>query len=279
MLSASADTPTTSRSPSAAARCSTRMWPTWNTSKVPKVMTVRPLMRVSLVAARTAARPPRTRVATVSTPPVTPAALLRRLVAADPGRPRVTVYDDTDSPTRGERIELSARVLANWVAKAANLLRDDLDAGPGSVVLLDLPPHWRTLYWAVAAWSVGACVEVPANRTTADAGLGPAQAGAGNAVADVVVTDAVDVAAAADEAVLVTLAALARSASGPVPTGVVDEARELATHGDVFDAWDEPDGSDPALRAAGEVVAYADLVSAPRPASGPQRVHTDTTDT
>ena len=82
-------------------------------------------------------------------------------MAADPGRPRVTVYDDTDSPTRGERIELSARVLANWVAKAANLLRDDLDAGPGSVVLLDLPPHWRTLYWAFAAWSVGACVEVP----------------------------------------------------------------------------------------------------------------------
>ena len=192
-------------------------------------------MRVSLVAAPTPAGPPRTRVATVSTPPASPAALLRRLVAADPGRPRVTVYDDTDSPTRGERIELSARVLANWVAKAANLLRDDLDAGPGSVVLLDLPPHWRTLYWAVAAWSVGACVEVPAHRTTADAGPGPAPAAATNAAADVVVTDAVDVAAAADEAVLVTLAALARSAAGPVPTGVVDEARELATHGDVFD--------------------------------------------
>ena len=199
----------------------------------------------------------------MSTPPASPAALLRRLVAADPGRPRVTVYDDTDSPTRGERIELSARVLANWVAKAANLLRDDLDAGPGSVVLLDLPPHWRTLYWAVAAWSVGACVEVPAHRTTVDAGPGPAPAAATNAAADVVVTDAVDVAAAADEAVLVTLAALARSAAGPVPTGVVDEARELATHGDVFDGWDEPDGSDPALRSAGGVIVYADLVAAP----------------
>src|SRR6187549_3516723 len=165
MLSASAETPTTSRSPSAAARCSTRMWPTWNTSKVPKVMTVRPLMRVSLVAARTAARPPRTRVATVSTPPASPAALLRRLVAADPGRPRITVYDDTESATRGERVELSARVLANWVAKAANLLQDDLDLGPGAVVVLDLPPHWRTLYWALAVWSVGGCVEVPQRRS------------------------------------------------------------------------------------------------------------------
>ena len=43
-----------------------------------------------------------------------------------------------------------------------------------------------------------------------------------------------------DRAVLVTLAALARSAPVPVPPGVVDEARELATHGDVFDPWDEP---------------------------------------
>ncbi len=198
-------------------------------------------------------------------------------MASDPGRPRVTVYDDTDSPTRGERIELSARVLANWVAKAANLLRDDLDAGPGSVVLLDLPPHWRTLYWAFAAWSVGACVEVPAHRTGVDAGPGRAPAAVTSAAPDVVVTDAVDVAAAADEAVLVTLAGLARAAAGPVPAGVVDEARELATHGDVFDAWDDPDPSDPALRTPDAVVTYADLV--PTPAGTAQRVHTATTDT
>ncbi len=213
----------------------------------------------------------------MSTAPESPAALLRRLVSADPGRPRITVYDDTDSPTRGERIELSARVLANWVAKAANLLRDDLDAGPGSVVLLDLPPHWRTLYWAFAAWSVGACVEVPAHRTSADAGDGPASSAATTAGPDVVVTDAVVVAAAAPEAVLVTLAALARSAAGAVPAGVVDEARELATHGDVFDGWSEPGGSEPALRAAGALLTYADLPTGST--GGPQRVHTGTTDT
>ena len=214
----------------------------------------------------------------MSTPPESPAALLRRLVSADPGRPRITVYDDTDSPTRGERIELSARVLANWVAKAANLLRDDLDVGPGSVVLLDLPPHWRTLYWAFAAWSVGACVEVPEHRTTPDAGHAPASSGATAADADVVVTDAVDVAAAAPEAVLVTLAALARSAADPVPAGVVDEARELATHGDVFDGWAESDGSDPALRAAGALLSYADLAADQPAGEAAPRVHTDTTD-
>ena len=212
----------------------------------------------------------------MSTPPSTPAVLLRRLVAADPGRPRVTVYDDTDSPTRGERIELSARVLANWVAKAANLLRDDLDVGPGSVVVLDLPPHWRTLYWAFAAWSVGACVEVPDHRTTADGDQGAPADAASASTPDVVVTDAADVASAAPEAVLVTLAALARSAGMSVPAGVVDEARELATHGDVF-GGDDPDLADPALRAAGRVTVYQDLV--PAPAGPPQRVHTATTDT
>src|SRR5829696_8631380 len=41
-LSWSEETPTTSRSPRAADRFSTRTWPTWNTSNVPKVITVLP---------------------------------------------------------------------------------------------------------------------------------------------------------------------------------------------------------------------------------------------
>ncbi len=105
----------------------------------------------------------------------------------------------------------------------------------------------------------------------------PASSAATTAAPDVVVTDAVDVAAAAPEAVLVTLAALARSAADPVPAGVVDEARELATHGDVFDGWAEPDGSEPALRAAGVLLTYADLPTGS--SGGSQRVHTGTADT
>ena len=211
-----------------------------------------------------------------STPATTPAELLRRLVASDPGRPRITVYDDTDSPTRGERIELSARVLANWVAKAANLLQDDLDAGPGTVVRLDLPPHWRTLYWAFAVWSVGGCVDVPAHRSTPGADA-VASVRAAPSPADVLVTDAVAVAAAAPESVLVTLAGLARSAPQPVPAGAVDEARELATHGDLFDPLEETDPGEPALSSGGTVVDHGDLV--PPPQGGAQRVHTTTTDT
>ena len=213
--------------------------------------------------------------------------VLRRLVSSDPGRPRITVYDDTDSPTRGERVELSARVLANWVAKAANLLQDDLDVAPGSVVRLDLPPHWRTLYWALAVWSVGACVEVPERRCgePAGAGGGTSVDAAGTASAHpagVLVTDDPVAAAAATEVgvehvVLVTLAALARSATAVVPSGAVDEARDLATHGDVFDAWEEPEPDDAALRTPAGDTDHESLV--PTGGDAGARVHTTTTDT
>ena len=190
-----------------------------------------------------------------------PAEVLARMVASDPGRPRLTWYDDEPGPTSGERIELSARVLANWVSKAANLLQDDAAAGPGTTVGLDLPAHWRSLYWALATWSVGATVVV------GDAAPG----------ADVLVTDSPAAAAGhGADAVLVSLAALARShpeaAEAP---GAVDEARELATHGDLFSPMSDPEAGDVALAADGVDTAYGAVVvpdggwgTAPRVALG-----------
>ncbi|MGL5864968.1 MAG: TIGR03089 family protein [Dermatophilaceae bacterium] len=282
----------------------------------------------------------------------TPAALLAALVASDPGRPRITCYDDTDGPTRGERVELSARVLANWVAKAGNLAREEFDAGPGTIVRLDLPPHWRTLYWALAAWSLGAVIDIPRHRsdsvagTTGSGATGPDDTGpddtaslatpsptttaasaatdpagvvstddpgpddaaspaAGNSPTaaspatgnsptaaspatgnsptadrpDVVVTDGPWSDIQPPALVVVTLAALARSASAPVPAGAVDEAREIATYGDVLDLWDTPAPGDPALRTGGTVIRYSDLVLAPDPGPAAPRVHTSTRDT
>lgn len=149
--------------------------------------------------------------------------VLPRLLAADPAAPRVTFYDDTPGPTQGERIELSAKVLTNWVHKAANLLVAEFDVAPGDTVRLMLPAeHWRTVYWAFAVWAVGGCV-------VAD---GPA---------DVVVSD--DPAQESD--ILVTLAALARTASEP--TAGIDEAKELAGYPDDFVAVDRADDDSPAL--------------------------------
>jgi len=151
----------------------------------------------------------------VSTP--TPAraadvpALLAALQASDPGRPRLTWYGPG-----GERVELSARVLDNWVAKTANLLVEELDLQAGGRVLLDLPPHWRTAVWALAAWAAGA--ELVA-RDAVDA--------------DVVVS--ADPARPAGDArlVLVALPGLARSVPD-LPAGALDYNAEVSGFGDVF---------------------------------------------
>ena len=180
-----------------------------------------------------------------STQPL-PAALLGQLLAADSARPRLTWYDDEPGPTSGERIELSARVLANWVSKAANLLQDDAAAEPGTTVGIDLPAHWRSVYWALATWSVGATVVVGGSATGAD----------------VLVTDSVERAAAhGGDTVLVTLAALARSNPGAADApGAVDEARELSTHGDVFSPMADPERADVALATEAGDTAYGTLV-------------------
>ncbi|MFN8097433.1 MAG: TIGR03089 family protein [Dermatophilaceae bacterium] len=192
-----------------------------------------------------------------------PDALLPALLRSDPARPRITCYDDGT----GERIELSARVLANWVAKAANLLQDEFEVGPGSVVALDLPPHWRTLYWALAVWRTGAAVLLPP--------LGEATS------ADVAVTTGDRAAAGADSwggaaVIAVTLAALARRSPVALPAGVLDEAADLATFPDVVEPFDEASDDAPALIVGGEHAAYGMVVVTG--GTPGERVHTATTD-
>ncbi len=79
-------------------------------------------------------------------------ALLDPLLRADPMGPRITYYDDAT----GERIELSTVTLANWAAKTANLLRDELGAGPGTRVAVLLPAHWQTAAVLLGVWWIGA---------------------------------------------------------------------------------------------------------------------------
>lgn len=74
------------------------------------------------------------------------------LAHAERAAPFVTWYDDV----RGTRIELSVTSLANAIAKAAGLLRDEYDVAPGDVVGLDIPMHWQRAAWLGACWSVGA---------------------------------------------------------------------------------------------------------------------------
>jgi uncharacterized protein (TIGR03089 family) len=200
----------------------------------------------------------------------TPPEVLAGLLRSDPGRPRITCYDDTDGPTRGERIELSAKVLANWVSKAANALQDEWDLGPGARVRLDLPAHWRTVYWALAAWSVGATVVLPeADDNGTGASTGTATA---TSPVDLLVTDApVAAREATSPSVLVTLAALARTAGVPLGGDTMDEARELSTYGDQFTPYEEPAPGDAALVWAGGTTSYDEVV--PHGAAAGTRVH------
>jgi uncharacterized protein (TIGR03089 family) len=122
-----------------------------------------------------------------------------------------------------------------------------------------LPPHWRTLYWALAAWSVGVTVTLE------------------DSPADLVLTDDVSLPTDGAPMVLVTLAALARSASPPVPAGVMDEAGELATYADQFSPWDAPAPGQLALEAPGSRWTYADIVPASAWAAG-TRLHSGTDD-
>lgn len=80
--------------------------------------------------------------------------LMHRQVQARGHEPFLTFYDDLS----GERTELSYATFDNWVAKTANLLREELRTGRGSRVAMTLGTHWTAIVVAFASWRVGACV-------------------------------------------------------------------------------------------------------------------------
>ncbi|MGW5282614.1 TIGR03089 family protein [Streptomyces collinus] len=176
----------------------------------------------------------------------TPADLLRSALAADPGRPLVTFYDDTT----GERVELSVATFANWVAKTANLLQGDLSAGPGDRVALLLPAHWQTAVWLLACASVGAVADVAGDP----------------AAADVVVSgpDSLEAARACrGERVALALRPLGGRFPQP-PAGFADYAVEVPGQGDRFAPFAPVDAEEPALIVAGAELSGAEVVERAR---------------
>ena len=165
-------------------------------------------------------------------------ALLNPLLSADRMGPRITYYDDAT----GERIELSTATLANWAAKTANLLRDELGAGPGSRVAVLLPAHWQTAAVLLGVWSVGAEV---ATSGAVDVALCTA-----DRLAEA------DEAAGGGEVAVLSLDPFGRP-TADLPIGVTDFATAVRVHGDHVTPEANPG---PALdgRSAAEVLAAAD---------------------
>ncbi|AWH94889.1 TIGR03089 family protein [Dietzia psychralcaliphila] len=144
--------------------------------------------------------------------------VLQPLLAADPGAPLVTHYD-LAAPSR---IELSVTSTANWAAKIAGLLRDEVGVAPGDVVVCDLPAHWLTAGVLLGAWWTGAEV-----RT------GPAD----DAVAVITTADRLDRHPADVETLLMTTDPMGRPLAAvgvDVPPGVIDLAESCRIHPDAF---------------------------------------------
>ncbi|PZS34624.1 MAG: TIGR03089 family protein [Pseudonocardiales bacterium] len=144
-----------------------------------------------------------------------PSALLQAALKRDPAGPLITYYDDAT----GERTELSATTLANWVAKTANLLTDDVDVQPGQDVAVLLPAHWQTAVVLLALWSMGARPQPESGEAT------------------VVIADEPRLAALLEtggrEVVGLSLGPMNRPLQA-TPAGVLDYAAEVLSAGDAF---------------------------------------------
>ena len=164
-------------------------------------------------------------------------AVLDPLLRADPMGPRITYYDDAT----GERIELSTVTLANWAAKTANLLRDELGAGPDTRVAVLLPAHWQTAAVLLGVWWVGAEVVLDG---PADLALCTAER-----------LDEADAAVAGGEVAVLSLDPFGKSVPD-LPIGVTDYATAVRVHGDQYVPETRP-GPALAGRSVEDVLAAA----------------------
>ena len=166
------------------------------------------------------------------------AALLDPILRRDPVGPRITYYDDAS----GERIELSTVTLLNWAAKTANLLRDELGAGPDTRVAVLLPAHWQTAAVLLGAWYIGAEVVI-----------GPGEADIALCTQDRF-ADA-EAAVGPGEIAVLSLDPFGKPVAD-LPIGVTDYATSVRVHGDQVVGERAPG---PALdgRSADELIAAA----------------------
>ncbi|MBQ1034567.1 TIGR03089 family protein [Micromonospora parva] len=157
-------------------------------------------------------------------------------IATDPTRPLLTWYDDAT----GDRTELSGVTLANWVAKTANLLVDEVGLAPGTPAGVLLPPHWQTAAVLLGCWSAKLSVV----DTPGDVGVLFAA------------VDQFDEAQSwsADERYALGLAPLAAPLR-QVPPGFADYVVEVRGHGDHFTPQSGPGPTDAHLLSRAEVRA------------------------
>jgi uncharacterized protein (TIGR03089 family) len=168
-------------------------------------------------------------------------AVLSARLRDDPGQPLVTFYDDAT----GERVELSVTTYANWVAKAASLLTEELDLERGDSLRVDLPPHWLGPVFLGAAWTAGLVVT---DAEQPDAVVcGPDELG--------------QWAARVEELPVLACSLLPMGVrfADPVPPGVHDVGVEIWSQPDSFIPWDPATPDDAATAFGGVTVTHEEL--------------------
>jgi uncharacterized protein (TIGR03089 family) len=157
--------------------------------------------------------------------------------------PLITYYDLGS----GERTELSGTTFANWVAKTANLLLDEVGGAPGDRVHLPLaleaPGHWLTAAWQMACWQIGAAVDLTGYRSAVTVVTGPTWRP---------YIGPQDVYACA-------LHPLGFGFPEPLPPGVIDYAIEVRSQPDFY-LGAPPDPQETAWVDEGRTLTQADLV-------------------
>jgi len=187
-------------------------------------------------------------------PPAVPATFPAALAAAqraDGARPMVTFYDDAT----GERVELSVTTYANWVAKTAGLVQEELDGERGGLVLVDLPTHWLGAVWLGAAWTLG--MGVTDDRTLA--GQADVLVCGPDRVAEYAARDGA--AAGRPPVVALSLSPLAGRFGDPLPTGVTDYGAVVLAQPDVLVTLEEAVGTDVAWRDGAGTVTQEQLLA------------------
>jgi uncharacterized protein (TIGR03089 family) len=169
----------------------------------------------------------------------TPERQFAQLLARDPSSPFVTYYDEGT----GERTELSAKSLGNWVAKTHHLLGDELGLAVGDTALLALPAHWLSVPMLLGCLTAGLAL-----TTEGSADVGFASAASLDAAAA-----AADVYAFAPESAAVGF-------RGEPPAPALDYVASVRPQADAWASVQMPAGpDDPCLPglSRGDVAAQA----------------------
>lgn len=169
------------------------------------------------------------------------AAVLAHQLRSEPGRPLVTFYDEAS----GERTELSVTTYANWVAKAASLLVDELGLERGQTLRLELPAHWLGPVLLGAAWTAGLVVVDDEDPDAVVCGPETLPAWQDRA----------------DDLVVLACALLPLGVRFPdgVPPGVHDVGVEVWGQPDAFIPWDPAQDDDDATRLGGVSLTQEEL--------------------